>query len=63
MIGGANLRLVGDDGTWSPGDVPPGAYRIEYDWADGRTRRPSATLVVGETVEVRCDAVSEVCRW
>jgi serine/threonine-protein kinase len=65
VIGGASIRLVGPSGAWPEGEVPAGTWRLEYSWGDGRVRTPSTPIVVpaGETVDVRCDEVSELCRW
>jgi eukaryotic-like serine/threonine-protein kinase len=62
VVGADQVRLVGEAGSFPPGAVPAGTYRIVASFGSTVVEGAgTATVGAGEVVSVRCDADFLVC--
>lgn len=62
VLGDTPVRLVGRAGTYSPGQVPPGSYRIEADFGDGWMPAGSLEVKPDQRIDLGCSAAITSCQ-
>ena len=58
----ASVHLSDDSGTYEPGSLPAGSYRIMADFGSGVWTAGQVTIIPGATVVIHCDAMFQKCK-
>jgi hypothetical protein len=59
--GADGIRLTSGTGSFGPGDVPPGTYKIRARFGAREVSAGTVRVTAGERITLKCDADFEMC--